>query len=219
MELGDTVSLINAIVIACATVALVVITLWYARLTRDILKATNKPQVILYLHSDRRDVSLCVENIGTGYASDITFKGSFLSFKQIRLDGLPLGELEPFKSGINYLGSGYKIETYIFPRGRVGDLPEKSYDIVVTYKDSTGAEEEEPFSFYFGNWADTSQFVFPQKDDASDRLNRIAGAIESMELRGTNSGFQNWANPIRLQPLVEALEKIAKALERNSQDK
>ena len=213
------ITITTAIISTGTAIFLAVITRRYVRITKDILKATNKPQVILYLHSDRRYVSLCVENIGTGYASDITFKGSFLSFKQIRLDGLPLGELEPFKSGINYLGSGYKIETYLFPGGRVGDLPEKSYDIVVTYKDSTGAEEEEPFSFYFGNWADTSQFVSPQKDDASDRLNRIAGAIENIQLQGTISGFQNWANPIRLQPLVEALEKIAKALERNSQDK
>ena len=116
----------------------------------------------------------------------------------MRLDGLTLGELEPFKSGINYLGSGYKIETYLFPGGRVRDVPEKSYDIVVTYKDSRGAEEEEPFSFYFGNWANTSQFVFPQKDDASNRLGRIAGAIENIQLRGTNSGIQNMANQLIL---------------------
>ena len=124
--------------------------------------------------------------------------------------------MEPFKSGINYLGSGYKIETYLFPGGRARDLPEKSYDVVVTYRDSTGAEEEESFSFYFGNWANTSQFVSPQKDDASNRLSRIAGAIENIQLQGES---QNWGSEIRLQPLVEALEKIAKALERNSQDK
>lgn len=209
----------NGAIIAVMTIVLVGVTLWYTHITRDILKATNKPQVILYLHYDNRDVSLCVENIGTGYASDITFEGSFLSFKQMRLDGLTLRELEPFKSGINYLGSGYKIETYLFPSGRARDLPEKSYDVIVTYRASTGAKEKESFSFYFDNWANTSQFVFPQKDDASNRLIRIARAIENIQLQEPNSGLQSWANPIESHPLVKALEKIAEALERNSRDK
>ena len=209
----------NGAIIAIMTIVLIGVTLWYTRITKDILKATNKPQVILYLHYSNRNVSLCVENIGTGYASDINFEGSLLSFKQMRLDGLTLGELEPFKSGINYLGSGYKIETYLFSSGQLSSIEKKSHNIVANYKDSTNTQEEEKFTFEFGNWANTSQFVFPQKDDASDRLNRIAGAIESMQLQGTNSGFQNWANPIRLQPLVEALEKIAEALEQRSHDK
>ena len=117
-------------VTAGATVVLAFITLRYVRLTQEILKATNKPQVILYLHYDNQDVSLCVENIGTGYASDVNFEGSLLSFKQMRLDGLTLEELEPFKSGINYLGSGYKIETYLFSSGQLSSI-EKNLTILL----------------------------------------------------------------------------------------
>ena len=209
-NISTIITAVSPFLTAAATIVLVGITWWYVRLTQEILKATNKPQVILYLHYDSRDVSLCVENIGTGYASDVNFDGSLLSFKQMRLDGLTLEELEPFKSGINYLGSGYKIETYLFSSGQLSSIEKKPYNIVANYKDSTNTPEEEKFTFEFGNWANTSQFVSPQKDDASDRLNRIARAIENLRDNRDNDFLRS----IQIGEFLKKLERIADLLEK-----
>ena len=96
---------IATIVTAAATVVLAKITREYVRLTQDILQATNKPKVILFLRHSRYSISLCVQNIGTGYASDVEFGGD-LSFAQIRFGRNPvkLEELDLFivKSIITY---------------------------------------------------------------------------------------------------------------------
>ena len=169
---------------AGATVILVGITGWYVCLTKDILKSTNKPQVILFLYYEGGDISLCVQNIGTGYASDITFDGDLFSFKPMRLSRNPsnkaLRELEPFKSGINYLGPGYKIETLLCSGAQADRVPEKSLNAIASYKDSTGNEDNKTFTFEFGNWENTSQFITPQIDDTANRLGRIARAIKSV---------------------------------------
>ena len=105
----------SAFVTAGATIVLAVITKRYVRLTQGILKATNKPKVILFLRHSRYSIRLCVQNIGTGYASDVDSSGDLFSFKTIPTvsgdDGTLLKDLEPYKSGINYLGPGYKIDT------------------------------------------------------------------------------------------------------------
>ena len=54
------ITIITAIISTGTAIFLAVITWRYVRLTNEILKATNKPEVILYLHYDNRDVSLCV---------------------------------------------------------------------------------------------------------------------------------------------------------------
>ena len=73
---------IATIVTAAATVILAKITREYVRLTQDILQTTNKPKVILFLRHSHSSISLCVQNIGTGYASDVEFGGD-LSFKTV----------------------------------------------------------------------------------------------------------------------------------------
>ena len=44
---------VSPFVTAAATIVLVGITWWYARLTQEILKATNNPEVIMFLHSEK----------------------------------------------------------------------------------------------------------------------------------------------------------------------
>ena len=60
---------------ALATVILVAITWWYVRLTKMMLKASNIPVVRLFLHAGEYDITLCVQNIGIGFARDIKFTG------------------------------------------------------------------------------------------------------------------------------------------------
>ena len=68
-----------------------------------------------------------------------------------------LRELEPFKSGINYLGPGHKIETLLCSGAQADRVPEKSLNAIASYKDSTGNEDNKTFTFEFGNWENTSQ--------------------------------------------------------------
>ena len=172
----------GVIVTALATGVLAVITWRYVRLTRDILKATNKPQIILFLRYEGRHVSLCVENIGTGYASDVDFSGDLFSFKTIPAvsgeEGKLLKDLEPYKSGINYLGPGYKIDTFLFTGVRSSQVTRQTLRATVSYKDSANTEEKEVFTFQFGDWKDESLFISPQNDDTADRLGRIANVLE-----------------------------------------
>lgn len=115
---------------AIATVILVCITVWYVKVTKDILKISKKPVVILFLQGDGVDIKLCVQNIGTGSASDIEFTGD-LSFKPTFPGDRPLKETEPFKSGINYLGPEYKIDVFMCERDEIKELPKHSFEIIL----------------------------------------------------------------------------------------
>ena len=165
-----------AVVTTGATIVLVGITWWYVRLTQDILKASNKPEVILYLSDQGRPldhgesvihalentiVTLCLHNIGTGYASDISFSGD-LSF-QPTLSNKTLAEMEPFKSGLSHLGSEYKVDRPLFLMGEMTEIPKQSFNIIVSYKDSTDTPCEKNFHFEVGNWENSRQFISPKK--------------------------------------------------------
>lgn len=199
----------SGIITVFTTVVLAGITFWYVLVTKGILKATNKPEVILFLHPSEREINLCVQNIGAGYASDIKFSGD-LSFKPNRnlgmltdnSDNRPLEELEPYKSGISYLGTGHKIETFLCYNSSLFPT-EDSFSITVTYKDSASIKYRKPFSFELGNWNNTSQFITPHKDEAAYALGKIASILE--EIRSENTGN-------------DSLETIAEALDRMSPD-
>ena len=157
---------IATIVTAAATVVLAKITWEYVRLTNEILKATNKPEVILFLRYSHSSISLCVQNIGTGYASDVEFGGD-LSFKIVDLygrEGNALKDIEPFKSGINFLGTGYKIDTFLCNGRDVRDLEKRSFKILVSYKDSADKTFKQLLPFDLGNWENTSQYISPHTD-------------------------------------------------------
>lgn len=187
----------GVIVTAIATAVLTIITWRYVRLTRDILKTTNKPQIILFLRYEGGKVSLCVQNIGTGYASDVDFSGDLFSLKTIPAvhgdEGQRLKDLEPYKSGINYLGSGYKIDTFLFSGVRSSEVSRQTLRATVSYKDSVNTKEKECFTFKIGDWEDESQFISPQNDDTADRLSRIANALEHIRdhNRGNDTRIRN----------------------------
>ena len=210
---------ISALATAGATIVLVFITNRYVRLTQGILKATNKPQVILFLRYSRSSISLCVQNIGTGYASDVEFNGN-LSFKPTRQrnenpeEDKALKDIEPFKRGINYLGAGHKIDTFLCHTNQIRNLQNRSFKILVSYKDSANKPFNDHYDFDIGNWENTSQFTSPDTDDIASAIERVASNIENIPLRGTDSGLQNWAKQLLLEPLVETLKRIAEALER-----
>ena len=170
------ITIITAIISTGTAIFLAIITWWYVRLTQEILKATNKPEVILYLSDQGRPldigesvihamentiVTLCLHNIGTGYASDISFSGD-LSF-QPTLSNKTLAEMEPFKSGLSHLGAEYKVDRPLFLTGEMTEIPKQSFNIIVSYKDSTDTPCEKNFHFEVGNWENSRQFISPKK--------------------------------------------------------
>ena len=166
----------TAIITTLTTIALVIITWRYVRLTgkyvqltQEMLRATNKPEVIAYLHYRTRRYSLCVENVGTGYASNVKFTGD-LSFQ---LMPKKLGELDPFKNGIDYLGVGHKATTFLSRLTGVGFLPEKSFNITITYKDSTNTEYTKTFSFDLGKMEIYCEMIYSPADSIVDALRKI----------------------------------------------
>lgn len=215
---------LSALATAGATIVLVIITQRYVRLTNEILKATNKPKVILFLRYSKYTISLCVQNIGTGYASHVEFDGN-LSFKPTHQynknpeEDKTLKDLEPFKSGINYLGCGHKIDTFLCNRNEIQDLDNRSFKIVVSYKDSAEKPFKQLFPFDIGNWENTSQFISPYTDDVASAIERVASNIENMRLHGTDTGIQNLANQFLLQPFEDTLKRIAETLEQISEKK
>ena len=206
---------------AIATLILVGITGWYVYLTRQMLKVANTPVIRMFLHARRSSIFLCVENIGTGFARDIKFTGD-LSFKTLNVIGeseATLGELEPFKSGIEYLGPGHKVERFLFHRGDLQHVPNHTFDIIATYNDLGIAKEKKTFSFEIGNWDNTDQFGSPHTDDVATAIERVSETLDRLINHRSGQEKINRFAQLRKAPEKELLERIANALEKLSSGK
>ena len=186
MPLPTWITIVTAIVTTGTTIALAFITWRYVRLTQEyvrltnaILKATNTPEVILYLYIyNFTSMVLCIQNIGTGYASNIKFTGD-LSFKPTFGD-VHLEEVEPFKNGIDYLGAGHKIDTTLFRLEEIPTIKKSPFDIIVSYRDSADIPYSKTFSFNFSDYSSTRQFYRPETDDLGNVLERINRTLEKI---------------------------------------
>lgn len=186
------------------------------------MKATNKPEVILFLRYSDYFINLCVHNIGAGYASDVEF-GEDLSFKtvgQYEQEDKVLKDIEPFKRGINFLGNGHKIDTVLCDSRNVRDLEKRSFNILVSYKDSAGKTFKQLFPFDLGNWENTSQYLSPHTDEIANAVGRVAGQLEQANRqRSSESSLQRGSTGMNQllnikDPQIAVLERIADALEK-----
>ena len=146
---------VSAIVTATATVILARITSRYAETTDKILRASNKPEVAVYLYPDEkhlRQIYLYIQNIGTGVASDVRFKGDFSFVPPLEPIMEPLSEFTMLKSGIDYLIPEKKFRQFLFMTSSVPHIAGQSLDITVEYKDSIGNEYEKNFVLEFSKW-------------------------------------------------------------------
>ena len=207
------ITIITAIISTGTTVFLAIITWRYVRLTQDILKATNKPEVKLFLRYSEDFISLCVQNIGAGYAVDVEFGGD-LSFKTIDRFGREykaLKDIEPFKNGINFLGTEHKIDTNLCNSRDVPDLEKRSFKILVSYKDSAGETFKQLVPFDLGNWENASQYISPYTNDVANAIEKVAGQLERTTRRNSRRVSMG-----QRSPEVNALKRIADALEQIS---
>jgi hypothetical protein len=212
----------SSAITAIATLILVGITAWYVYLTRQMLKVANTPVIRMFLHDREHDIFLCVENIGTGFARDIKFTGdlSFKPFNPIGESEATLEELEPFKSGIEYLGPGHKVERFLFHRGDLKRVPNHTFDIIATYNDLGIAKEKKTFSFEIGNWDNTDQFGSPHADEVATAVKGVSGTLDRLRThRSGQDKLNRVAQKAIKAPEIEHLERIANALEKLSSGK
>lgn len=220
MNLISWLNVNSGAITAIATLILVGITGWYVFLTRQMLKVANTPVIRMFLHARGHSISLFVENIGTGFARNIKFTGD-LSFKLTSWNDndrdKPLKELEPFKSGIPYLGAGHKQERIISSYGEFGDSPKHAFDIIATYNDLGIAKEDKTFSFEIGNWDNTDQFGYPHTDEVATAVQGVSENIDRLiSHRDGRDRMKQMLQQFREDPEIELLERIANALEKLS---
>ena len=178
-EIVDFLNQNNGAITAIATVVLTVITFWYVWLTRKILKSNNQPEVLVYLFPSEGysyQINLNIQNIGTGFASDIRFLYDSSLISNASFLNNPFEELKLFKSGIDYLGPGKKIDLGLFSTHSMGDLKNQTLNISVSYKDAMNESYKETFILDFSKWVDFYQDENPIMS-AADSLKRIATEI------------------------------------------
>ena len=181
------------LITAFATLLLAGITYWYVRLmqkyvrvtqenvqlTQEILKAANKPEIILYLSPEVGVMNLCIENIGIGYALNIKFTVDYS-----RNPTPPSAEMfensDICKNGIGYLGQAHKEKVLLFFLDDMPNLPKHLFNITATYKDSADTEHKKTFKFEIGNWKNISQFRTPQVSDVALALQNINETLKSL---------------------------------------
>lgn len=180
---NGTVTTIATIVIAIATVVLAIITWRYAKTTNEMLKASDRPEILIYLFPSEgysRRINLCIHNIGTGFASDIEFGGDDLAFiPPLPLQRLPLKDLSIFKYGIDYLAPGRKIEIELFITHGMGDAARKTLEISVNYKDSRKKKQRKSFFLDLSKWVNFHQDETPAAK-AAESLKKISSEIGSV---------------------------------------
>ena len=170
---------ISAVVTATATVILAKITSRYAETTDKILRAANKPEVILYLSPEVGTMNLCIQNIGMGYASNIKFTVDYPP-NHTSPSGEKFENSDVCKNGIDYLGHEHKEKVLLFFLDDILNLPKHSFNITATYKDSANTEHKKTFKFEIRNWKNISQFRTPQVSDVAVALQNINETLKSL---------------------------------------
>ena len=149
-------TVITGVIVAIGTAALAVITWRYVRLTRQLVEASDKPEIIVYLRASPtlirdnlqvNETTLCVKNVGSGVARKIEF-GNNLSFAPY--GGEPLENIGFLKNGIDVLAPGQeRRQNQPSVADPFGDLSQLQVTIPVNYEDSRGTKYSDAFSLDF----------------------------------------------------------------------
>lgn len=141
-----------------ATFVLVLVTVWYVHLTRQLLKSSYKPDVIGYLRASPtlirenlqvNETTLCVKNSGQGVARKIEF-GDRDNLSFAPYGGDPLESISFLKNGIDVLAPGQeRRQSEPSVADPFGDLSQLQVTIKVTYEDSHGTKYSDTFPLDF----------------------------------------------------------------------
>ena len=181
------INIIPAIVTALTTIVLAYITYRYVKETKiiretsqEMLRVANTPDVRMFLGNINGvgkvyTLDLCIQNIGTGFAYDLTFIGDFHRIHPVA-SHVSLAEYDVIKDGISYLGPGkfIPIFLYINVNELKIDLPNPPIDVKINYRDSANTEYDAKFCLDF-----TKLEGYPQLENKS--LNKIAFHLQGID--------------------------------------
>lgn len=137
---------------------LVGIICWHTYLLRQILKATNRPEIVIYIrfYTDEQSepetysmTELCVRNVGYGVARNIKF-GDSLGFTPA--DGVPLYKIIFLKYGIGTLLPGSELCEIVSSTNGHFYLYENQRSVTnvdVIYENSNGIKYSDTFTLDF----------------------------------------------------------------------
>ena len=116
-------------------------------------------------------------NIGTGFAYNVSFGGSFTSFRVS--SKFILGDTGVIKNGIRHLGPGkkYKIPILFRVSGKNGDLPKEKMTAEVTYTDSAKNNLGETFILDFSKALSFTQLDSQSLEIIAEPLRTISRNI------------------------------------------
>ena len=198
IEINSTIAIaFAAVVTAGATVFLVRVTNRYVKTTNryvkiadETLRASNTPKVQVSLINqiqsyDIWTVDLCIQNIGTGFAYDIKFSGDLSSlYPQTGRESL--AEYAIIKNGISHLGPGKRYQIPIIWKPLNLDLPERTFDVGVTYIDSAGTPHKEEYCLDFTKNEGYTQIGDPSIEHIARSLAHIEKTLREIEKKQNN---------------------------------
>ena len=161
-------TVITGAVVAVGTAVLAFITWRYVHLTRQLVEASYKPEIIVYLRASPtlirdnlqvNETTLCVKNVGPGVARKIEFRDN-LSFAPY--GGEPLESIGFLKNGIDVLAPGQeRRQSEPSVADPFGDLSQLQVTITVNYEDSRGTKYSNAFPLNF-----TESDLLPTQGDS-----------------------------------------------------
>ena len=182
---------LSAFVTAGTTIVLAIITYRYVKATERYVKIANetfrasdtpKVQVSLINQMQSTDfwtVDFCVQNIGTGFAYDIKFIGDLPALHP-QLSRQALAEYPIIKNGISHLGPGKRYQIPIIWKDLKLNPPERTFNVGVTYRDSTGTRHKEAYCLDFTKNEGYTQIGDPAIDSIASSLARIEKTLREM---------------------------------------
>ena len=191
------IEMIAAIVMAIATVGLFIVTRQYAKATEryaetteKALKAADTPNIRVYLSQSSAGgtvytLDLCIHNIGTGFAYDVKFTGDFLDFRP-QFNNTPLAEYGIMRNGIDYFAPGRQCRITLFFQYTLQDLPKRTFNMVVDYRDSVGERHESKFELDFTKIEDYPQIHDPSLHSIAVSLRFIYGHFVDLKKERDN---------------------------------
>ena len=195
------IEIISTVVITIATVTLVFVTWQYAKATKryaetmeKALKAADTPDVKVYLSHNSYAANvyaldLCIHNIGTGFAYNVTFAGDFLSLRP-QFDNTSLTERSIIKNGISLFAPGTQSQITLFFQYQQSDLPQRTFNAVVKYWDSAGEEHNGEFLLDFNKVEDYPQIADPSLHSIASSLRFIYGHFLDLNKKRDNQNQQ-----------------------------
>ena len=228
MEFIECLSSYSDMITGISTALLVIVT-WC------LLRASRKPEIVIYLRPDEvhiRWTMLCIENIGTGPARNVRFTTdpSFIPDLDV-----PLSEISAIKTGINYLGPGWKMQYFLVGvTDKLDKLKQTPFAISVSYRNFMIFRRKHVFSLDFGELEGITNGG-SQLLEISDAIHEVKEVLCSLatgkskptvltqsksehDLGRTISALERAVARLPLETQQEVLQAIASVLKKKDQE-